>query len=260
MKIDKKSIAILVISCDNYEDLWFPFFEFFSKSWKDCPYKVFLQTNLKDFKTQHKVNIIKVGEDKSWSDNVIKAIEHLNDFDYLILFLEDMMIDEKVNNKRIEEILSDFFNSDGNFLSLLNEPKPTKNFNKNFGIIEKGALYRSTATATIWKKSVLKELLVSGESAWSFEKNGSKRSDKFSNFFSVHKDEIKWINAVIKNKWTYEVIQKFKKYNIDTDLSKRKKINLINTIFSNIYLMIRRLVLSVIPFKLHRKLFQKYSS
>lgn len=259
-KKNNEQVAILVLSCDNYSDLWFPFFEFFSKSWKDCPFKVYLQTNLMDFQTEYDINVIKVGEDKSWSDNVIKALNYLEDYDYVLLFLEDMMIDKKVDNDRINVLLDNFFKSDGNYLSLLNEPKPTSKFNNFYGIIENGALYRATATATVWKKNVLKKLLLPGESAWSFEKNGSKRSDKFPNFFSVYKDEIIWVNAVIKNKWTYEAIKKFKKYNINVDISKRKRINLINTIFQNTYLIIRRIILDVIPFKYHRKFFQKYSN
>lgn len=33
-------VTVLVNSCDAYEDLWFPYFEFFRLNWPDCPYKL----------------------------------------------------------------------------------------------------------------------------------------------------------------------------------------------------------------------------
>ena len=253
-------IGLLVISCDNYSDLWTPFFEFFNESWPDCPYKVHLLSNKLDFKSNYNVEVIKVGDDNSWSDNVIIALNQMQEFDYVFLLLEDMLLNRKVDNKKINKLFSNFFELDGNYLSLLNEPKPTKSFNEHFGVIEPLALYRSTATATLWKKDVLKSLLVSGESAWSFEKNGSRRSDKFPNFFTVYSDQIIWINGVIKNKWTYKAVKELNKKNIKVDYSKRQSISLSVTIYQEFYLIIRSLILKIIPFKYHRKLFNKYSS
>jgi hypothetical protein len=252
-------IGLLVISCDNYSDLWIPFFEFFNESWPDCPYKVHLLSNKLDFKSNYNVEVIKVGDDKSWSDNVITALNQMQEFDYVFLLLEDMLLNRKVDNKKINKLFSNFFELDGNYLSLLNEPKPTSYFNENFGLLDPVSLYRSTATATLWKKDVLQTLLVSGESAWSFEKNGSRRSDVFPNFFSVYEDEIIWINGVIKNKWTYAAVKELKKRNFSIDFSKRSKISLSSTVWQKLYKIIRSIILKIIPNKFQRKLFKKYT-
>ncbi len=258
-KVNTKKIGLLVISCDNYCDLWDPFFKFFNSSWHDCPFKIHLLTNYLEYKSEYTdLEVIKVGEDKSWSDNLIKCLKSMNSFDYVLLFLEDMLINRKVDNSRINDLFLDFFEADGNFLSLLNQPKPTKKYNTNFGILEEKSLYRSTATATLWKKSTLNKLLKPGESAWAFEKNGSVRSDIFSNFYSVYNDEIIWINSVIKNKWTYPAIIEFKKRNMTIN-SKRDRISLFSTINQKIYKTLRSIILKIIPFKLHRSLFKKYS-
>ena len=253
-------IGLLVISCDNFSDLWSPFFKFFNESWPDCPYKVHLLSNKLDFKSNHNVEVIKVGDDNSWSDNVIIALNKMQEFDYVFLLLEDMLLNRKVDNKKIDNLFSNFFELDGNYLSLLNEPKPTSFFNENFGTLDPLSLYRSTATAALWKKDVLQSLLVSGESAWSFEKNGSKRSDVYPNFFSVYNDEIIWINGVIKNKWTYAAIKELKKRNINIDYSKRSKISLSTTIWQKFYKIIRSIILKIIPGKFQRKLFKKFTS
>tara|TARA_Y100000768_G_scaffold379119_1_gene354427 strand:+ start:9761 stop:10549 length:789 start_codon:yes stop_codon:yes gene_type:complete len=255
----KEKIALIVISCDNYSDLWNPFFDFFHKSWPDCPFKLHLITNNLDYMSKHNIDIIKVGEDISWSDNLIKGLDYVKDYDYVLLFLEDMLLNRKVENERIYQIFNQFFKLNGNFLSLLNEPEPTKNFNENFGLLEPKSLYRTTATATLWKKQVLLDILKPSESAWAFEKNGSKRSDNYTGFYSVYSDQVIWINAVIKNKWTYPAVKEIKRRGIDVDFSKRGKINKSATIRMNIYLIIRRLILNIIPRKFHRKLFQRYS-
>ena len=109
-------IGLLVISCDNYSDLWIPFFEFFNESWPDCPYKVHLLSNKLDFKSNYNVEVIKVGDDKSWSDNVITALNQMQEFDYVFLLLEDMLLNRKVDNKK--KML--FFYSDSRSKKVLN--------------------------------------------------------------------------------------------------------------------------------------------
>jgi hypothetical protein len=253
-------IGLLVISCDNYSDLWTPFFEFFNESWPDCPFKLHLLSNKLEFKSNYNVEVINVGEDKSWSDNVLSALDQMQEFEYVFLLFEDMLLNRKIDNQRINHLFSNFFELDGNFLTLLNEPKPTSYFNKNFGILEPNNLYRCTATAALWKKDLLKSLLVSGESAWSFEKNASQRSDLYPHFYSVYEDEIIWINAVIKNKWTYAAIKELKKRNINIDSSKRLKINLFTTLWQKLYIFFRSILLKIIPNKFHRNLFTKFSN
>ena len=52
VKNDK--LAILVLSCDGYTDLWRPFFENFKKKWGDCPYDIYLLTNKKSIMIEEK--------------------------------------------------------------------------------------------------------------------------------------------------------------------------------------------------------------
>ena len=61
---------------------------------------------------------------------------------------------------------------------------------------------------SIWKKSVLRELLKDGESAWDFEIVGSRRARKFNKFYSVNKNLIFLDNAIIKGRWQKSIINK----------------------------------------------------
>ena len=58
----------------------------------------------------------------------------------------------------------------------------------------------------IWKKSILKEILKSGESAWDFETMGSLRASRYDNFYALKKNLIYYENAIIKGSWRKSII------------------------------------------------------
>ena len=45
----KQELAILVNSCDKYEDAWDPFFKLLKIQWPDCPYRIYLNTEFKNY-------------------------------------------------------------------------------------------------------------------------------------------------------------------------------------------------------------------
>ena len=74
---------------------------------------------------------------------------------------------------------------------------------------------------SIWKKSVLQDLLEEGESAWDFEINGSKRAYKYDGFYAVYNDFINYENGIIKGKWRRSIINKKNIYDLKSkDLSR----------------------------------------
>ena len=79
------NLDILVISCDAYSDVWDVFFKSFNRQWTNCPLKLNLLSNNKSYDSRQ-VNTIKVGEDISWSDNLLRGIEELQS-DYILVLL-----------------------------------------------------------------------------------------------------------------------------------------------------------------------------
>ena len=53
----KNKVAFLVVSCDNYCDLWYPFFKTFHKYWSECPYQLYLASNFKQYEDEKVKNI-----------------------------------------------------------------------------------------------------------------------------------------------------------------------------------------------------------
>tara|TARA_Y100000768_G_C23977113_1_gene683629 strand:+ start:158 stop:934 length:777 start_codon:yes stop_codon:yes gene_type:complete len=252
-------IAVLVLSCDSYKDLWDPFFYFFNKNWADCNLDKYIITNFEKI-NKNNFKSINVHKDFSWSSSLRKGLAQLNNYDYVFLFLEDLMISEKVNNNRILKLIDSFVKDDGNFLTFVNEPPPDKKYNNFYGLISPGSLYRPTATFSLWKKETLLELLIDEENAWEFERKGSVRSDNYQNFFSVYESDFKFINTVIKGKWVPSALKKVKRLGFDIKTGNRKSFKTHQFYLYLIYIYTRNLSMKLIPKKIKRQLadFRKY--
>lgn len=205
-------LALLVISCDKYSYVWPAFFQLLNYYWRDCPFKIYLLSN---YETSSFVNVenILVGRDLSWSDNVIKGLEKITEENVLI-FLEDELLTDHVDNKFIIELFNWFSVNNANCLRLNPSPKPDRPINQDLGIASKGTIYRVSTVLTLWKKRVLASLLVPGENAWEFETRGTLRSNVYDHFYSARNKTIKFENAIIKGKWQRSGINVLKRNGI----------------------------------------------
>jgi hypothetical protein len=198
---EKSKIAVLVISCDKYSDLWDVCTNLFNTFWPDCQYDKFISSNKLEY-NKNGFTSIAVGEDLSWSLSLKKALVGLEkDYDYVFTMLEDYYFVSKIDNNFMEKLFSSFIEARGNFLRVL---KVLKNrieyYNDFFGLVENYIPYRQTCVFTLWKISTLKDILKDDENAWQFEKIGVKRGFKYNNFFSVYKNNFKVVNLVVKGK------------------------------------------------------------
>ena len=249
------NLAVLVLSCDAYSDLWPPFFELYFKNWPDNKFDTFLLSNFNAY-PDSRVKSIAVGEDISWSQNLINALGHLDKYEYVLLLMEDGFLKEKVDTTVLNSIIEEFTSNKGNYLTLINEPKPNIPHNKGYGEISIGAPYRPTATFAVWKISTLLSLLDANENAWEFEKKGAIRSDKFDKFYSVHHDQFTYIHGVIKGQWLSPAIEDLKVLGIKVSDERGVYSNKYQVFFS-IYKIIRRAIFYITPFKYKRKLIRR---
>ncbi|MDR1773274.1 MAG: hypothetical protein LBR30_00135 [Clostridioides sp.] len=174
-------------------------YTFFLKNWPDCPYDKFLITNHINFKNQHFQTII-IGNDESWSKTLFKAINILErTYNCVIIALEDLPIIKKINQEQVHFVINSFFDVNGNYLNLVNRPKPMSYFNRSFGLVEKGSLYRPSCVYSLWNINILKSLIEIDENAWEFERYGAERSDIYGGFYTVYKGLFNIINTVSKD-------------------------------------------------------------
>lgn len=246
MKQHKSSeIAFLVVSCDKYSDLWEPFFILLNKYWPDISFKVYLLSNFKNF-SWNEVNLLKIGEDVSYSDNLIKALEKISE-KWIFLWLEDLFICEKVDDQRINKIINDFIKMNGGYLNVAPD-MPISYENKKdleIGYLPKGIRYRSAIGATLYKKTTLNKLLIKGASAWELDK--SRISDSLEeSFFALNKNSsktppIKYINVLIRGKWAWQSKVFLKFEGLQEILSNRR----FETFFSFVYAKLYKFYLNL---------------
>lgn len=219
----KEKCAILVVSCDAYKDLWIPFFTLYNHFWSERICDTYLLTNYLTPNIDG-INVINIGEDLSWSDNILNAIETLP-HDYVFLFLEDLMLCKNVNNTEFNSLLKWAIENDVNYLRFNPSTEPDKRFNDQVGIVSKGTLYRASVVVSLFKKQVLKDLLVKGENAWKFETFGTIRSDKYDKFYSTYRNYFPILNTVIKGVWEYKAYKTLQSLGVPLDIASRRVMN-----------------------------------
>src|SRR5512139_519426 len=96
-------VAVLVVSCDDYSDLWNPFFENFWRNWPDCPYPVYLGANHRQY-SDSKVRSILVGDDHGWGRGLRLMLDRIRS-SRVILFLEDFLILQPVSSSQVEKMV-----------------------------------------------------------------------------------------------------------------------------------------------------------
>lgn len=197
----QQMVAVLVLSFDGNSDMWDPFFRLFFRYWPDCQYKVYLTVNEKNF-VHERVEVISTGRPVSWSDELLTAIDKVQE-DYVLVFLEDYFLYQKVNSSEIEHLLNVMMEKDADFFRLGTFPAryrelwPASPLKGSPGLnkVDPTARYLVNLQCGIWKKEVLKKLLVSGESPWQFEINGSKRFAA-AGYVAIGLDAKKGVNVV----------------------------------------------------------------
>jgi len=233
------NVTILVNSCDKYESVWEPFFRLLSKQWPECKnYKIILNSETKTFNCDFlNVRTICSGTKFTWSERLKNVLKQI-DTDYILYFLEDFFLREKVNNDTLLEAVEYIKkHSDVGYIGLKYNPKhdfkdiSKVDFSAHFldkdNIITTNRVNHQTA---LWRKDWLFALLKNHETPWEFELYGSVRSRRYSEkvlmlncvnnvcpaifVYDVNPD-IGY--AIFGGKWMPKNIELFKKHNIDVN-------------------------------------------
>lgn len=209
-----EELSIIVPSCDKYNELWEPHFQSLFDKWPNLNSKlsfvpIYVVSNFKEFTHQRVINI-KVGEDKSWSDNLIHALPAIKT-KYVLILLDDYIFDESVNEARLIQIMNFMENNNAAYIELVLD-SPIANdvdyVKYGMGIKKRFAESRTSLQASLWNVNTLKELLEPNETAWDFEVLGSIRSRLMKEqFYLVIKEPVfHYLNAVNKGKYRQSVI------------------------------------------------------
>jgi len=255
--------AVLILSCDKYQDLWKSFFQQFWKNWPDCPYPVYLGSNTLSYSGDLKVKTILSGKDIDWSTSLLTILKQIPE-EQILFWLDDLYLTDKVDNKSIEASFSFLNKVKGKHMHYRLNPHPDGlTENGTYGIYEKGAPYRVN-TVGFWDKKALQSLVLPGESPWNFEIFGSYRSSYMEGFYCPMNKIFDYIHLVEKGSFFFEAVEYCKKHHIKLDTRKRKILMSENKFFSDVQAMYFNLI-SKIPWPIRlkamwvmRKLFVSY--
>jgi hypothetical protein len=161
-----KNAAIVVSSCDAYSDLWPLFFHFFFKHWSAPCMPVYLISNHRCYKDE-RVIPVRVGPDTSWSDNLIRGLEHIPE-ENLFVWLDDFLVNRDFQSDALAECLAQLDRAGGRYLAVDQHGEHGESMPGWLRRIEAGNL-RAGMNLSLWKKCFLRELLQPGCSIWAAE-------------------------------------------------------------------------------------------
>lgn len=178
-------VSLVVLSCDKNEWLLHIFFELFERYWKECPYEVYVSTESKKIGANIPVQNINCNEEVAWSGRLKYSLEIVNT-DYVLLMLDDFLIEENVNQVLLNEYVEWLKEKKGNNIVLT-----TVEGEKSLGMECDGKLvrrdrfgrYKTSLQCGLWDRKVLLSLLDKQENAWEFELFGNCRSFVCDNTF-----------------------------------------------------------------------------
>ena len=193
------NIALLISTYDNSEDLWSPLEQTYLKYWKDIELPIYLTTNHVQFESKL-FNSLKIGDELSWSDNLIKSLNKIKQ-EYVLLTFDDLFLTNNVDNQFINQLMTRAIESKFNYLQFYSSISKGRRMDDLIFKKLNKTRYKNSTIWSFWKKDVLLELLQKDENAWEFETNGNIRSYKYKDFYSTRRNVIPFVNGIVKGIW-----------------------------------------------------------
>lgn len=211
--------AVVITSCDAFEDCWAPFAHGLHKYWPDCPFPVLLITNEKTF-CDPVIKSLRIRPDRGWAKNLRRAMDAV-DAEILLYSHEDFWLSAPVNTAEILEFVGHVAAGKADYIRLYPAPAPDRSFadDPRLGVLADSARYRTSLQTALWRKTVLQELLRDDESCWEFERDGTRRSRRYGErFLSVQPAKalpgrvtpigLKYVcTAINKGRWATEAVE-----------------------------------------------------
>jgi len=176
-------VTVLISSFDGYSDAWPGVCHGFEKYWPDCPYPVYLLTNKGSIQSPG-IQMMPVEGGSDWSTRLKNAVRNCTS-PFIMYFQEDYWITHPVDSAKMQ-VYAGYMEQHGwNYLRLVPNPQPDEVFppDPRLGFLADGAPYRTSVQVSFWRREVLEELIVPGESVWQFEIAGTERSRKYGKTF-----------------------------------------------------------------------------
>lgn len=217
-KGDPLDLAVVVLSCDRYSDLWKPCLNLLLSAWESVPHPTYLCANKQKYSDSRVMTLLS-GDDPDWSTSISRSLSQIK-HEYVLLLFDDTFFCEPVDPQRLQMIKSFIIKVRPSYLRFRPSPFPDEPYFGPFGRIDEATLYR-TSTLGFWHRETLLSLLRPGESAWQFEYNSPARATELPLFFGVYEKFFSYIHGVEKGLWIPPALAELQKITSDIDLARR---------------------------------------
>jgi len=206
-------IAVLMPSCDRYASLWPLSLEAMARYWPGRPAQTFVLSNHREC-AHPGTQTLCVGEDRSWSDNLLVALAQIP-HDYVFMALDDLVMTPGVDADGLNALLARAVREGWDYLRVNPLPPPPLPGPDGLGLCPPGEAYRTATVWALWRTEVLKSLLVPGENAWAFEKIGCDRSDRYTQWWASARRHVPYLNVITAGRADPDALMRLQELGFD---------------------------------------------
>ena len=228
------NLCIIVTTCDKYSDLWINNINLFDKYWETHP-KIYLISD-KESNLMNNANCCFRNFSGDFSLRLLKALKEI-DSEYVFLTLDDYLLCNFVDAKRIEVIIDEMDKKRISYIRFFKRMK-TKGWlskDKKIHLLPlTSEAYEVNLYPSIWRKTDLINLISKEENIWKFEVRMTRRcrENKLLCGWTDNKNCFDFVDTIRKGKYlrkAYRFLKKEKLYISDRSIrtmSETIKLNL----------------------------------
>lgn len=243
-------MKIVILSCDNYEQYWEPFFICLNKYYPNHP-DCYLVTETKTCKYCNTINI----NTSIWTDRFREALKQIPD-DQVLVMLEDFFIRQLVNEQEIENAIN-IMKKDNNIAVCnfeLQYRDGIKTNYSNYDMQKNNQMYLNSCQPSLWNKEILIKRLSKSQTAWEWEmsvinsvyKHLINNTGKYIIDIGYRHQSLETGWGVTRGKLSQECIDFFKKENIKLNNENKIKLSII-TPYYNVLQYTKELAQTLVP-------------
>jgi len=227
--------AIVVSSCDLFKAVWKPFCHGLHKYWPDCPWPMVFITNEEEPPCGGNFQMGPDGGPHGWSAMSRDALERIN-APVVLWIHDDNWLCAPVNNNVVASLVALFEDDLALHLIRLSNCYMSTTCggysrDERLRIICRDSRQRTSLQPSLWRRETMIELLVDGESPWTWEGMAPHRSRHINGDFLCCREGFRpirflshvdpdWTNeAVERGKWTKSARNYCQREGIDVDFS-----------------------------------------
>lgn len=222
-----REFSVFISSSDEYSDLWDLFFQLFKKYWPGYDGKIYLNTQITDYKVDG-LNVIatKVGKGLPFGETFQRGLNKVDTDDVLLIMIDYLFMD-KVEKENINNLYEWFKDNKLDSLRLKHHPYThMQQIHNGVCAVRAPQFDMFSFQIAFWCKDVLRKMVLAHENPWAAEWYGTKRANLLNirmHCVDAAMEPITYLSegALHKGKWVAPIVEFLKSQDIGVDYPRR---------------------------------------